>query len=903
MFTTTYTDVFSGRNVTPAFPQYSSISLSANITLAWPAQFQNLNSVVSVIMDIIPTADGFTVTMPTAQEAGTGVAFTINNPSAHAFNLLDSTGALIVAIPATTARIIWLISNTTAAGAWRTLPGSAGGSSVTSVNATSSSDNLVIGGVPITSAGTITFTLANDLAALTAFGASAGFSVRRGVNTWALRDIVGTAGSINIVDGDGVAGNPTISLDPDILITTLQAGNIKLSGNTISSVNVNGVINLAPNGTGPVTLSSSNPLKFFATNGTNYISFQGGGSIINQTYIWPTTAPTAGQSLGYSGGSNLAWQATPSVPGATTVNAIARYSNLVGGLKDSPTLLLDDVGNLSLLNSCAIGQIVIGGTGGSSSQTITTTLADASLILAPNGIGAVQCQGDIWMYPVAATSKKIRFYEPTGNHYAGLIANPAIANNYTWSLPIIGGIAGVFYTSNTNSMSIHPFFNGPSVVGNIPSFVDTVGTLQDSGVSIFTGPSTVNAIAKFSNTTGSIQNSNVTLDSNGMMTFSGAVSSITSTSAFSVTSSGNLSLTSTGGGNLYLTSTGGGNLLLESTGGQLIALSNLKINKNAADSMISILNSFNISANIKANVATVADYTLTLPAAVSAGYMRSDSSGNLSFLALTTVSTNIPQFINTIGTIGASPISVSAGGALTGVTSSTFSGMNVGVTSNTIATLSNANLNLVPNGSGIVASTADISLLLAATQLKLRLYNSAGTFYTALQAGAAAANTTFTLPLASPAATGLIKSSSAGVMSIDSLGASAGILRTDGSGNVVINTVASAANEIPKYSNSSGSLAPSFSFLDANDNLFLAQPATGVTGGGALILNSSNAVSVVGASQLAISTLYTGSSCVLALRGNTDGGVSASVSAIVTNKISIYVNGTRYYLLASTSAT
>ena len=75
---TSYTDVFTGKNITAAFPQYSAIDLTEDIVLSWPAQFQNTNNVVSVIMDITPNAPGRTVTMPDATEGSVGFAFTIN---------------------------------------------------------------------------------------------------------------------------------------------------------------------------------------------------------------------------------------------------------------------------------------------------------------------------------------------------------------------------------------------------------------------------------------------------------------------------------------------------------------------------------------------------------------------------------------------------------------------------------------------------------------------------------------------------------------------------------------------------------------------------------------------------------------------------------------------------------
>lgn len=1058
LHTTTYTSVFSGQNVAPAFPQYNSFTISANISLSWPSGFQNLNPVVAVNMDITATAGGFTVTMPDAEGAGSGYALTINNPGNYTFNLLDNDGNLIIAIPNGTTKEIWLINNGTSAGTWRTFPNPGGGSAVTSINATSSSNNLVVTGtpgLPIISAGTIQFAIANDLLALSTFGASTGISVRTAANTWALRNINGTVGQIIVTNPSGVAGNVTIALSNVLTnLVSIGVGNLSLSVNTIASTNANGNIILSPQGTGNIQLSNNTQLltgsnlKFYDVSGAYYVSFKTGTTSVSQDLIWPTVAPANGQVLSHTALGQLGWANVPTTGGVTTTDAIARYSNTGGSLTNS-IVILDDIGNITGVNSVQINDIIIGVIGRATIATQGTPNVD--LTLSPNGTGFVVCTTTLSIQRNAVTQSQLQLYNNANNFYAGLMANPNMIASYTWQLPLTGNTAGVLYTDTSNVMAIKPFFIGPSVIGHIPTFVDTVGTLQDSGVSVFTGPSTVNAIAKFSNTTGFIQNSSVMI--------SGTTIS---------TSSASLNIRGTAG---TLGLIGDNNILLTSTSGNVYSFSNFVIQKESANSTLSIHNESDFSCSISANPLGLVNYTLTLPlsAPASNGYMQSDSSGNLSFLALTTVSTNIPQFTNTTGTIGASPISISAGGALTGVTDLTIGNINLGTTGNTIAsTNTNGNINLVPNGTGWVnlsnstASTStstgalvtaggvgialkafiggalnvtnttaatsittgsgifsggigvagkafiggalnvtdttvstsvstgsgifsggvgvagkafiggalnvtdttvstststgsgifsggagiagkafiggalnvtdttdsttvltgsgifsggvgiakavtvggNIQLINSGTTLSLRLYNSAATFYTGLQAGAAAANTTFTLPLAAPAATGLIKSSSSGVMTIDSLGASAGILRTDGSGNVTINSFSCTVNTIAKYTDTVGSIGASGVSVDTNNNLSLGTSSVGGgTPQGTITFTTGTAATSAGTNLLSMGCRSTGSGIVMALYGNGDGGISASVSAIVTTKISIYVNGTRYYLLASTSGT
>lgn len=59
--------------------------------------------------------------------------------------------------------------------------------------------------------GNPTISLSNDLAALEGL-ASTGFAARIGADSWAQRSVTGTAGRIGVTNGDGISGNPTVDL-------------------------------------------------------------------------------------------------------------------------------------------------------------------------------------------------------------------------------------------------------------------------------------------------------------------------------------------------------------------------------------------------------------------------------------------------------------------------------------------------------------------------------------------------------------------------------------------------------------------------------------------------------------------------------------------------------------------
>lgn len=87
---------------------------------------------------------------------------------------------------------------------------SASAGTVTSVGLSTTGDGLAISGSPVTAAGTMSVVLDDDAAALEALSGTGG-AFRTGSNTWALR-VVSSGTGISVVDGSGVAGNPTIAL-------------------------------------------------------------------------------------------------------------------------------------------------------------------------------------------------------------------------------------------------------------------------------------------------------------------------------------------------------------------------------------------------------------------------------------------------------------------------------------------------------------------------------------------------------------------------------------------------------------------------------------------------------------------------------------------------------------------
>lgn len=774
LHTTTYTSVFSGQNVGPAFPQYNSFTISANTELSWPMGFQNLNPVVAVNMDISATAGGFTVKMPDAEGAGTGYAIKINNPGNFTFNLIDNAANLILSIPNGTTKEIWLIDNSTVGGSWRTFPNPGGGAAVTSINATSGSSNLLVTGVPglpITSAGTIQFNLANDLLALTSFGASTGIAVRTAINTWALRSINGTVGQILVTNPSGIAGDVSIALSNVLTnLVSIGVGNLSLSANTIVSTNSNGNIILNPQGIGRVQLSKNtelltgSSLKYFDVTGNFYVSFKTGTTGISQDLIWPTAAPANGQVLSHSSLGQLTWTSVATTGGVTTVNSLARYSNTGGALTDS-VAILDNAGNITGINSAQIKNVLIGIIG---DATLSTQVANQDLTFSPNGLGFCISKTDFLIRRNLAAQSKLRLYNDADNFYAGLIAHPNMLANFTWQLPIAGGIDGFLHTDITNQITITPMS------------------------SFFPAVSTLNAVPRYANTTGSPLK-----DSLFVISDTGAGAGLTS----------------------FVT----GNISINTVPNQIICST-------------------------------------------------------------------------AFGIIGASMSLSTTAGAI-----------SIATTAGLIALSSGTDIFLAAPGPNAITANHDINFKSSpsGTARQANFYNAAGTFATSIVSGVTLSSLTLTLPTSLTATTGIMKVGSTGAMSISALGSLPGNIRTDGAGNITVNNITTAANQVAKYSDTVGTTAPSTMYLDANSNLSVGDttiPGGGATGSISLVVGT--AATSMGASHVSLQARDTGTGIVPSWYGAGNGGVSASVFPnTMTNKISIYVNGTRYYLLASTNAT
>lgn len=160
------------------------------------------------------------------------------------------------------------------------------GGTVTSVAATAPLAGFTIAGSPITTSGTLSFTLANDLAALEGLSGT-GLAIRTGADAWATRTLTGTADQISIQNGTGVSGDPTISL----------ASNVILPGNGAVTVPIGTAAQQPGSPVNGMIRYNSTDDKFEFREAGAWVPISGGGLI-----EYYTATATASQTL-----VNLPW--------------------------------------------------------------------------------------------------------------------------------------------------------------------------------------------------------------------------------------------------------------------------------------------------------------------------------------------------------------------------------------------------------------------------------------------------------------------------------------------------------------------------------------------------------------------------------------------------------------------
>lgn len=250
-----YTDVFSGETVDPASNSSSSITVSSNVILNWASDFANYpNPMTKYIYFSTPNV-GLSVTLPNATLAAAGSSSKFINNGPNDVLIKDFGGTTIYTLEVSLAVEVALKENSTSAGEWQIFLNPTGGTAVTGIDATEPAKGFSISGVPIgPGSGTIVFELTTTLDSLETIGtgATGGLIAKTAEDTVALRTLTSGNTNIEVTNGNGVSGNPTVTMNEDLTgLTTVEVGNLTLEDNKITSTGA--AFEVFTNGEGSVT--------------------------------------------------------------------------------------------------------------------------------------------------------------------------------------------------------------------------------------------------------------------------------------------------------------------------------------------------------------------------------------------------------------------------------------------------------------------------------------------------------------------------------------------------------------------------------------------------------------------------------------------------------------------------
>lgn len=297
--------------------------------------------------------------------------------------------------------------------------GGGGGGSVTSVGLNQPSEGITVTSSttnPITSSGTFSLSLANDLAALESM-VSTGIAVRTGTSTWANRIISGSSG-ITVTNGDGVAGNIVISASGGSGLTGSGTSNFvgkfsSLTSMVNSTIQDNGT-NISMNGaaltSGILTQWPAGEIRVGTADGTQRIAFGDyygaigssnprvsvGEENVDRLVLRGGTMGillgsganpgTSGQVL-TSDGSNVFWSTPSSGGGTLSFSSITGSTATLTNGTSSVTINAGTNVTFGGISSLTINSTASGGGGGTVTGMSTSGSLITSLI---GGSGTVQ---------------------------------------------------------------------------------------------------------------------------------------------------------------------------------------------------------------------------------------------------------------------------------------------------------------------------------------------------------------------------------------------------------------------------------------------------------------------------------------------------------------------------------
>lgn len=114
-----YSQIFGGATLYPSQQTYLSLTITTNITLAWPIEQQIGGDIVADIIDVDAGAIGLIISLSDATTVSNGIQSVFTNIGSNDFTVNDASGGTILSIQPGEAWVTYLTDNTSVGGTWR----------------------------------------------------------------------------------------------------------------------------------------------------------------------------------------------------------------------------------------------------------------------------------------------------------------------------------------------------------------------------------------------------------------------------------------------------------------------------------------------------------------------------------------------------------------------------------------------------------------------------------------------------------------------------------------------------------------------------------------------------------------------------------------------------------------
>lgn len=369
---TTFTNIFGGGTIDPAFDSYISYNLTANLQLVWPLETAPNSNLAAQIMDIGSGSTGsFGLILPSALQISNGQFVLVNNKSSYNQAVFDNSGGTIIAaIPPGAIYFIYNVNNTTAAGVW----------SAFQYGAQASAPNVsALAGPGLKAIGA---TLAQDIVVTTISTAyTAGLADRANLLNW-----TGGTGTITLPLANSVQASYYIQVrnSGNSVLTVAPSGSDQVNGTTSVSMNPGDSAFFVTDGSawytiglGPAVLANFGFIiinvpsvvvgGIVTLSGTqlNQVAYKFTGALTQNTIVdlppirqqyWIDNATT--------GAFTLTFQVPTTAGGSTPAGSIAVVSQGVNGI-----FYTDGTNVINAVSGSALGNPVLVGQGGTGATT------------------------------------------------------------------------------------------------------------------------------------------------------------------------------------------------------------------------------------------------------------------------------------------------------------------------------------------------------------------------------------------------------------------------------------------------------------------------------------------------------------------------------------------------------